>query len=188
MSEAHATAHGHAGETAHGHGEHLEVWPDAGITEYAHGEPVHLWLIVVYIVLGTGMVVAYLHQFFWHSEGYPKYGPNYAQMTDNDQYPDKINPKIDMPRELIWRVGEESTLLLKATGGRVGRVWSVIQDDPNKPGMPPGVEMKQTKLGFALVGTPTEAGEFVVHLMCKSGSGWAEHTLLLTVEEAAVGQ
>ncbi len=190
MSEAHATAvdhgaaAGHPG-TEHGHGEHLEVWPDAGITETAKKVP--LWLVILYFGFAAGMTYGYSQQFIFHADNYPKYGPNYYALEDNAQYPDAINPIIDLPRTQTWHVGEESMMLLRATGGRVGRVWSAVDVDGQSP-LPPGVEMKQTKNGFALVGTPTQAGEYSVELICRSGSGEARHVLEINVEDRSAQQ
>lgn len=179
MSDAHSQA-AHSHGEHHEHEEHLETWPDAGITETAKAVP--MWLIAVYLVMASGMVVAYLDQFFWHSDGYPKYGPGYAQVTENEQFPDKITPKIELASTVTWRAGEQAQLLLKASGGRVGRIWSLGAEGG---ALPPGIEMKQVKTGFALAGTPTAAGEYNVRLVCRSGSGEAQHDLTIVVEEAA---
>lgn len=182
MSEAEQPA-GVTMPGAHGHAEHLEVWPDAGITETAKKVPV--WLVVLYIGFAVGLVVPFLHQFYWHSEGYPRYGPNYPHLADSEQYPDKVTPKIEMQAQLTWQVGKEAVLLLRASGGRVGRTWEILSDDANQPSLPPGVKLDATKDGMALVGTPTQAGLYTVHLLCRSGAAETDKVIEITVEDGA---
>jgi hypothetical protein len=174
MSEA--TSHS---DTHSGHEEHLEIWPDAGITETA--KPVMWWLIVLYIGFAGGLCLSYWHQFVDHTQGFPKFGPGWLHISEEQQYPGKIDPVITTGASVTWIVGQETELALVAEGGRVGQVWNVVED---QGALPPGVSIMDVEAGVALKGTPTKAGEYRFTLRCDSGQGSAQKVIAITVNGA----
>lgn len=183
MSEA-AT---HGNEQAHDHEEHLEVWPDAGITETA--KPLPWWLFLVACGFALGMFNAYWNQFVEHAVEFPKYGHGYPYLSEEQQYPGKINPTITTQGEVTFTLGKEGALMLEASGGRGGKSWRITEGE-----LPPGIVLRQTgetnaadgaatQSGMALTGTPTKAGEYSVTVRCDSGSGYAEKQIIINVEQ-----
>ncbi len=182
MSEA-----AHADTDQHHHEEHLEVWPDAGITETA--KPLPWWLLVLAIGFSCGLFMAYWNQFVNHSMGYPKFGPGYDFLSEEAQYPGKINPVITTTGKSTFTRGKEGVLMLEAVGGRVGQRWELVDGN-----LPPGVAITllteqitpagtRTSPGVALFGTPSKAGEFTFTLRCISGQGYADKQITIEVEE-----
>lgn len=183
MSEAAA----HADTDQHGHEEHLEVWPDAGITETA--KPLPWWLLVLAIGFSCGLVMAYWNQFINHTMGYPKFGPGYFFLSEEAQYPGKINPVITTAGKVTFTQGKEGILMLEADGGRVGKTWEIVDGQ-----LPPGVTIAdiregqtaagtKTSPGTAVIGTPKVAREYTFTVRCNSGQGYADKQITIEVEE-----
>ncbi len=177
----------HAQTDQHSHEEHLEVWPDAGITETM--KPLPWWLLLIAMGFTLGMLNAYWNQFVEHAVEYPKFGAGYLHLTEEQQYPGKINPTITTQGTVTFFTGKEGALMLEAAGGRGGKLWSVSEGE-----LPPGItlldtgesvssEGAATTSGMALIGTPTKAGDYTVTLRCDSGMGYAEKQIVITVED-----
>jgi hypothetical protein len=182
MSESAA----HAEPGHHDHEEHLEVWPDAGITETA--KPLPWWLLLVAVGFTLGMLNTYWNQFIEHTVEFPKFGAGYLHLNEEQQYPGKINPVITTQSEVRFTVGKEGALMLEAKGGRGGKSWSVADGE-----LPPGMAIVETRegttdngtattSGTALLGVPSKAGDYTFTLRCKSGMGYTDRQITVTVE------
>ena len=135
------------------------------------------------------MLNTYWNQFVEHAVEFPKFGAGYLHLTEEQQYPGKINPTINTQGTVTFFTGKEGALMLEASGGRGGKIWTVSEGE-----LPAGIELRDTghsvssegaatTSGMALIGTPTKAGEYTVTVRCNSGMGYAEKQIVITVED-----
>ncbi|MCA8940024.1 MAG: hypothetical protein KDB07_09455 [Planctomycetes bacterium] len=67
------------------HGQHLEVWPDAGITETNFMPPAWIW--AAWIISAVSFTIAVSNQFWKQTEETPNFGPGWHAVESAENYP-----------------------------------------------------------------------------------------------------